>query len=96
MLHYNQITMKTYLLSEETINAIQFRLCSVAYYCNESGFNELSIISDELKNNPVLERETFTKEDLKKMYDAGQEDCGEFGNVRGFDAMFEERFPILS
>lgn len=36
------------------------------------------------------ENKKFTLEDMKKMYSAGQDDCGEFGNVRGFDSMFTE------
>lgn len=33
----------------------------------------------------------YSLQDLKIMYEAGQDDCGEFGNVRGFEEMLRER-----
>jgi methionine aminopeptidase len=34
----------------------------------------------------------FTKEDLIKSYENGQSDCGEFGNVIGFEEWFNEHY----
>ena len=35
----------------------------------------------------------FTKDDMLKAYQYGQDDCGEFGTVLGFESWFTEKYP---
>lgn len=42
------------------------------------------------------ESRMYSEDELEIMYEAGQEDCGEFGNILGFKRMLEEKLSILS
>ena len=37
---------------------------------------------------------SFSLDDMKKMYEYGQSDCGEFGNIQGVETFLKDKFGI--
>ena len=57
----------------------------------KSGYDTTIQMIDEVINSNKIQEETFyTVADMEAAYEYGQDDCGEFGNVKGFGSFIEE------
>lgn len=75
---------------ETALQEIRRRIRSGLFF-NKDGYDTtIAMIDEIIKKETDKKEKSYTHEDMRLAYEYGQEDCGEFGTVKGFGSFIEE------